>query len=93
MFLLDDPEPLYAAQDDVVAAVAQLLVMRDHPAAADRIDRRPPFVVALPAGAQQHHPDHPIALDGVGDHLPVARLEDVERQKDVREEHDVRQRE
>ena len=90
MILLDDPEPLHPAQDDVVAAVRQPLVVRQHAAAADRIDRRPPLVIAIPSRPQQHHPDHAVAGERIGDHLAIARLEDVERQEHVGEEDDVR---
>ena len=85
VIFLEDPEPLEAAQHDVVAAVGQPLDVRDDAAAADRIDRRPSLVVVLPARPQQHHADHPVAGERVGHHLPVPRLEDVQRQKDVRE--------
>ena len=47
----------------------------------------------LPSRTQQDHADHPRAGQGVRDHLAVARLEDVERERDLRKEHDVRQRE
>ena len=67
--------------------------MGDHAGAADRVDRRPPVVIRLPAGPQQHHPDDPIAAQRLRHHLPVARLEDVQRQEDVGKEHHVRQRE
>ena len=79
--LAGDPELLEAAQHDVVAAVGEPLDVRDDARAADRVDRRPPLVVALPPGPQQHHADHAIAVERVGHHLAVARLEDVQRQE------------
>ena len=93
MILLDDPEAFEPAQDEVVAAVGQPLDVGQHAAAADRIDRRPSLVVPVPSRPQQHHPDHAIAGQRVGDHVAVARLEDVQRQEHVGEEDDVGQRE
>ncbi len=89
---LQHAESLHAAQDHVVAAVAQALEMRDDPAAADRIHRRAPFVVVLPARFEQHHADHVIAAQRVSHHVAIALLEDMQRQKDIREEDDARQR-
>ena len=93
VILAGDAELLQPAQDDVVAAVVVLLGEGDEPGAADRVDRRPSLVIGFPPRAQQHHADDPVAGQRVGDHLPVARLEDVQRQEHVREQHDVRQRE
>ena len=90
--LLDDAEPFEAAQHDVVAAVGQPLDMRHDAAAADGVNRWPPLVVLVPARPQQHHPDQPVARHGVGHHLAIARFEDVQRQEDIGEEDDVRQR-
>ena len=57
--------------------------------AADRVDRRPPLVVGLPARSEQHHADDPVALQRLFHHLPVARLEDVQREHGAGEEDDV----
>ena len=63
----------------------------DDAGASDGEHRRPPLVVRLVSRLQQHHPDDPVARERVAHHRPVARLEDVQRQKHVREEDDVRQ--
>ena len=83
--LAGDAELLDAAQHDVVAAVGERLGVGDHAGAADREDRRPALVVRLVARLQQHHADDAIALQRVGHHRAVARLEDVQRQEHVRE--------
>ena len=86
----DDPEPFDAAQNHVVAAVRQALDVGHHAAAADRVHRRASLVLALPARPQQHHPNHAIAGFPVRDHFAISRLEDMQRQKHVRKEDDVR---
>ena len=91
--LLDDPEPFDAPEHDVVPAVLQPLGVRDDAAAANRIHRRLPLVIALPAGFQKHHAEHSIAGERVPDHLAIARLEDMERQEHVRKKDDVGKRE
>ena len=52
-----------------------------------------PCVVGLESGLQQHHADDAIARQRVFDHRAIPRLEDVQRQKHVGEEHNVRKRE
>jgi hypothetical protein len=88
-----DAELLDSAQDDVVAPVRQRLGMRDDTGAADPIHGRPSLIVGLVARLQQRHSDDPVALQRVTGHRPVSRLENVQWQKDVREEDHVRQRE
>jgi hypothetical protein len=90
--LVDDAEAFEPAQHDVEAAVGQRFDVRDDAAAADRIHRRRALVVAVPARPQQHHADHAVAGHRVRHHLAISRLEDVQREKDVGEEHNVRQR-
>src|SRR5205823_6083342 len=82
----------HAAEHDVVAAVVLFLHVRDHAAASDRINRRIAFVGRVPTGTQQHHADHPVAVECIRNHLPVPRFEDVQGKKHVGEEDDVRQR-
>jgi hypothetical protein len=50
VILGSNPELLHPAQDDVVAAVAERLAVRDHAGAADLIDRGALLVVGLVAG-------------------------------------------
>src|SRR6185436_9445229 len=50
-------------------------------------------VVPLPSRAKQDHPDDARARQRVRDHLAVARLEDVEWERDPGKEDDVRERE
>ena len=89
---LDDelPQP---AEHDVEPAVGQLLHAYHLAHSAGREDGRPPVVVRLPALAQERHADQAGAARRIADHLPIARLEDVEREHDLREQDDVRQRE
>ena len=78
------------AQHDVVAAVVERLGMRDDAGTANRVDRRPALVVSLVARPQQHHADNPIAAQRVAHHLAISRLEDVQRQKHVWKQDNVR---
>jgi len=87
---LQNPDALETPQHDVVPSVGERIDMRDEPAAPDGIHGRTPRL-HLHARAKQHHPDHPIAGDGIGDHLAVARLEDVQWEEHVRKENNVRQ--
>ena len=45
----------------------------------------------LPARREQGHGDQPVAFQGVGDHLLVAGLENVERQAEMGKQNDVGQ--
>jgi hypothetical protein len=56
------------------------------------VDGRRPLVILLPARLEERHRDQPLPRQGVRRHLPVARLEDVQRQEHAREEDDVRKR-
>ncbi len=70
-------EPLEPTQDDVVPAVAELLVVCDHPGASDGEDRRSPPVLRFVSRLQQHDADCAVAVQGVADHRAVSQLEDV----------------
>lgn len=48
-----------------------------------KIRRRSPL---LDSASQQRNAEHPLLLQGPGQHLPIARLEDVERQQGIGEE-------
>jgi hypothetical protein len=43
-------------------------------------------------GLDQGHAKHPVVLERVLEHLPVARLKNIERQKRVREKYPARER-
>ena len=91
--LLHDAEPREPAQHDVGPAVRQRFVLFDPPRTSLPVDGRTAVVVVLPSRTQQDHADHPRSGQGVRDHLAVARLEDVERKRDLRKQDDVGQRE
>ena len=88
-----DHEPGQTAHVEVVAAVFHLLVLDDPPQARHGFDRRRPVVVFVPIGLEQHQCDQLICVEGVGCHLAVPVLEDVQPLIDVGEQHQVRQRE
>ena len=68
-------------------------MMRRHAAqAAERPQRRPAFVIRLPAGGQQRHADQAIVGQRLFEHRPIARLEDVQRLHHVRKHDQIRQR-
>ena len=91
--LLEHPEAGLPEEQDVVPPVVEPLVLDDRPGAAERVDRRPPLVVLLVPGLEEDDADRAVRPERVLDHLPVARLEDVQRQRRPGEEDDVRQRE
>src|SRR5262245_23640143 len=88
---LDDPGPAQTAQLQIVSTVVEPLVPDNPPEAADLGNGRLSFVVPLPARAQQHQRDQTIARQGVGRHLPITLLEDVQALNDRRKQHQVRQ--
>ena len=63
------------------------------PGASQWEDGRVPTHLALVLGLDGHHPDSAVALERGGRHLPVARLEDVERHLHLRKEHYAVERE
>ena len=92
-FLLDDAEAPLAVQQQVEATVGQLLALADVADAADVEDGSGAQRGGLAARLEQGHADHALGPEGVLGHRAVARLEDVEWEHGVREEHDVRKRE
>src|SRR5688572_1669166 len=92
MILADDAEGRQAAEQDDVTAVRQLLVFLDRAGAADSVDRWTSFVILLESRTQLDHADDLVALEHVGNHLAVARLEDQERARHGREERRFGQR-
>jgi hypothetical protein len=91
--LRQDPHPRAAVEQDVVSPVGQRLGLDDLPGAGDRVHRRTPLVVLLPPGAQHDDAQPAISGQAIHDHLPIARLEHVERQDGLRKEHHLGQRE
>jgi hypothetical protein len=92
LFLVD-AELVEPAENDVEPAVGQAFHVRDEARAAHRVDRRPALVPFLVPGDDHRHADDAIALDRFRDQLPVARLEDVQRQEHPGKQHRRRQRE
>ena len=68
----------------VHAAVRQAFDPDDLRQRADVMRHRDPGLAALPDG---DHAEAVPFLQALGDHLPVTRLEDVQRQRHVRKEH------
>ena len=89
VILRQDAEPLDAVEHDVRSPVFELLGVRDESGAPDLVDGGFALVCRLVAGLQQDHPDQPVAIQRGREHLPVPRLEDLQRQAHVREQDDV----
>ena len=87
------PEFFQPPEHDVEAPVRQRLGMGDEAGTSDWIHRRTACVVRLEARSEQHHADDAIAGKRILHHRAIARLEDVQWQKDVGEEDDIRERE
>ncbi len=51
------------------------------------------MIVAFPFAFEHHHPDDPVTVSDIGDHLAVAWLEDVERHLDAWKQDEIRERE
>ena len=49
-------------------------------------------VVGLPVALEQRHPYHAVRVGDVGDHLAIARLENMQRHAQTRKQHKVGQR-
>lgn len=79
-------------EEDVEATVRELLRLDDRANACDVGDRRL-LRLRVGAGNELDDGDHPVRIEGVFCHLPVARLEDVERHDGPRKQHGLRQRE
>ena len=87
--LLDHTKAADALQNEVVAPIAEPLVLADATGAADRIDLGR---LARTGGlTQKNHSDDAVLLERVSGHLTVARLEDVERELGAGEQNHVGQ--
>src|ERR1017187_1511104 len=82
-----------ALEDQIVASVGKLDETADFPRASDLENIRKGVVVALPVALEQRHPDQPVQVGDVGDHLAIARLENMQRYAQPGKQHEVRQRE
>jgi hypothetical protein len=91
--LADDAEAMRRAQQEVEAAVGQPLVLRDEAGAADLVRRRIARHLPRSLGPHRDHPDPAVARERVLHHLAIARLEDVERDGALRQQHHVLERE
>jgi hypothetical protein len=91
--LLLDPHAREAEEPDEEASVGQALVPADLAEPGDRAHRRRSRERVRVLLRDRAHHDLARAVEQVLDHLPVPRLEDVQRHHAAREEEDVRQRE
>ena len=91
--LLANLIPVQALQKDVEAAVEQSLDADQPSDAPNFVDRRIGIILVFPALLQKGHSDTLPPRGGVGHHLAVPRLENVQRYIDLREKHDVGKRE
>ncbi len=82
-----------ALEEDVVPPVLELLGLHDLAGAAHGVDPRIVAAGDLPARVQHRHADRPVSGERVGDHGPVAGLEDVEREQRAGHQDDARERE
>ncbi len=82
----------FADEQDVERPVRSLLGVGDAAEAADREDRRIARHRREAVGANGDHADLLRALQRVACHLAVARLEDEQRHRAVRQQHDIRER-
>src|ERR1700730_4273263 len=89
----NDAEFAYPVQSQIITSVRQGREKRDSPGAAYLENVRIGMIVALPIPLKGRHPDNPMTRRDVGDHFAVTRLEDMQRDRDPREKHKVRQRE
>ena len=71
--LAEDSELGQAPSRMFVAAVREFGGLGDDPHAPDGMNGGAPLVVRLVAGLEHHHADEAVALQGVRDHLAVAR--------------------
>ena len=90
--LRQDAKARFADEQDVKRAVGSLLGVGDAAEAADREDRRIARHRCEAVGANGDHADLLRALQRVARQLAVARLEDEQRHRAVRQQHDIRER-
>ncbi len=91
--LLEDPASHDSLDDDVVPPVRQHLVPDDRRGTAERPKAWPICVLRFPPRFDLSQRQHPIGLQRIPHHLPVALFENMERQNHSREQHHRRQRE
>jgi hypothetical protein len=87
-------DPLAAKQQEIESAVGQSFVLDDLPDAADVLDRdgfEPGISFIVGAGLDDRY--ELIAVECILGHLPISRLEDVERENNMGKQHNVWQRE
>lgn len=83
---------LLSVKHDVVASVGELVVLHDAAQAGDGMRLGIPIVVLLPALLEERDHHGLATAQGIGDHGPVARFEDMERQERPRKEDDIWER-
>src|SRR5258708_30964259 len=77
----------------VVASVWKLLQGGDTAGASDGEDVGISVILALPVALEHYHSDRAVVLGDVGDHLPIARLENMQRHCHAGKQHEIGQRE
>lgn len=86
---LSDSDAALALEQKLVATVREGFVLDDPARACDRVDggegTNPGSAIIL----QQYHRDHAVTGECVSGQLPVARLENVEREAHTRKQHQV----
>src|ERR1700722_7944904 len=80
-------------EHQVVAAVRKFEEPADFARASDLEKIGEGIVIGFPISLEQRHPDHRVSVGDVGNHLTIARLENMQRHAQPREQHEVRQRE
>ena len=91
--LRENPEACLTDEQDVEGAVLPLLDMRDPAETAHEEDRGIAGHRVDAVRADGDHADLLRAREGVARHLAIARLEDEERHRAVRQQDDIRERE
>src|SRR6185437_9693632 len=77
---------------EVVAAVGKLFQRSDPAGASDGKNVGIRVVIALPVALEHYHPDRCVGLGDVGDHLAIARLENMQRHSHVGKQLEIGQR-
>jgi hypothetical protein len=93
---LDEAHPRHAFQQEIVTPVGQALGMDDAARAGDIVDlglRRHSRIDTRGTGLEQHHRQGTVAVESVGHHLTIARLEDVQGEDGTGKERRCWQRE
>jgi len=88
-----DPELADPFQHQVVAPVVQFDELGYPPRASDGESIGVSVVVAFPIAFEEHHADDAVGGGYIGDHLAIARLKDMQRNRNSRKQNQVGKRE